>query len=95
MVTVAKPSVPVITVDDLARMTTCEATDLYKRSTVPSMTVLDGTPAGRMLAVAGLDHGTVAARLARFAGSAAFPWAGKSFTSSGPRHLLYFAIDKQ
>lgn len=83
MVTVAKPSLPDITVDDLARMTTREATDLYKRGTVPSMTVLDGAPAGRMLAIAGLDRGAVAERFAKVAGSRAFPWAGKSFTSAG------------
>lgn len=83
MVTVAKPSLPPITVDDLARMTTAEATELYKRGTVPAMSVLDGSPAGRMLAVAGLDRGAIAARLAKIAGSGRFPWAGKSFTSSG------------
>lgn len=83
MVTVARPSLPAITVDNLARMTTREATALYKTGTVPSMTVLDGAPAGRMLSIAGLDRGAVAARLAKFAGSGAFPWAGKSFRSSG------------
>jgi len=83
MVTAAKPSQPPITVDDLARMTTRDATDLYKRGSVPSMTVLDGAPAGRMLSVAGLDRGRVAARLAKIAGSSAFPWAGKSFSATG------------
>jgi len=83
MVTVAKhEATPSYTVEDLARLTTTEATELYQRGTVPPMTALDGSPRGRMLAVARLDGGGVAARLRAFAGSNAFPWAGKSFAAA-------------
>lgn len=40
---------------------------------------LEGHPAGRMLAVPGLDRGLVGAGLAAFGGSVLNPWRGKSF----------------
>jgi len=84
MVTAAKPETSTtLTVDDLAHLTTAEAADLYARGTVPPMSALDGSPRGRMLAVAGLDRGAIAGRLRAFSGSRAFPWAGKSFQSTG------------
>jgi len=43
---------------------------------------LDGHPRGRMLAVRGLDRGPLGAALRRLAGHAAFPWGGKSFSST-------------
>jgi len=71
-----------LTVEDLAAMTVDEATETYRRGTVPeSLAVLDGKPRGRMLATVGLDSGFVGARLRAFARSRLFPWDGKSFTS--------------
>jgi hypothetical protein len=68
------------TLDDLAGMTAAELTTRYGRGTVPgSLHVLDGEPTCRMLAVRGLDAPRVARPLRRFAASARFPWAGKSF----------------
>jgi hypothetical protein len=66
------------------------------------MGALDGHPRGRMLAVRGLDRGSVFRGLASFAGSSAFPWGGKSFQATsdtegtgvnrvrlGGRHALF------
>ncbi len=72
-----------LTVDDLAAMTVAEATAAYRDGVVPSsLSVLDGAPRGRMLAIAGIDRGIVADRLRAVSASRVFPWAGKSFQSS-------------
>ena len=92
-----------LTLDALAAMTVDELGARYARGTVPdSLAVLDGSPTGRMLAVAGTGTGVVAGALRRFASARAFPWGGKSFAAStdergrginrvhlGGRHLLF------
>jgi len=73
---------PTLTVDDLAAMTTAELDALYRQCTVPdSLSALDGTPPGRMLAIRGLDSGTALGTIANIARHRAFPWDGKSFRS--------------
>ena len=58
---------------------------VYRAGGLPeSMTVLDGAPRGRMLTAVGrMGRGVPANALRRFAGSRQFPWAGKSFASTG------------
>ena len=75
-------SVPV-TLDLLTRMRTEELKALYAKGRVPdSLAVLDGTPRGRMLAVAGPpDRGLTSDLIRAFAGGRVFPWDGKSFQS--------------
>ncbi len=77
----AHPGVPrTRTLDDLSRETSSRLGALYAAGTVPdALTVLDGRPRGRMLAVRLLDDGRAFDRLRRFAGAARFPWGGKSF----------------
>ncbi len=73
--------------DDLARLTTEELADIYARGTVPdSLVVLDGDLVGRMLAVRGTGRGALFRAIASFAGSAAFPWGGKSFRAKDSAH---------
>lgn len=92
-----------LTLDALAAMTVEELGRLYARGNVPdSLAVLDGSPTGRMLAVAGTGTGALARGLRKFAAARAFPWGGKSFSSIdaragrginrvrlGGRHLLF------
>ena len=71
------------TLDDLAALDVATLGALYATGRMPaSLAALDGSPRCRMLAVRGLDAGAPARALRRFAASASFPWAGKSFTSS-------------
>lgn len=70
------------TLDELAALDVAALTALYRAGRVPAtLAALDGSPRCRMLSVRGLDHGAPAGALRRFAASAAFPWAGKSFSS--------------
>jgi hypothetical protein len=70
------------TLDSLAALDVAELGRVYDGGSVPSsLAALDGHPRGRMLAVRGLDAGTVADLLRSFAGARAFPWGGKSFSS--------------
>lgn len=92
-----------LTLDALADMTVDELGQLYTGADVPdSLSVLDGNPTGRMLAVAGTGTGALARGIRRFAAARGFPWGGKSFASSsaqrgrginrvrlGGRHLLF------
>lgn len=97
-----------LTLDDLADMTVDQLGQLYRLAGLPnSLAVLDGSPTGRMLAVAGIGTGALARGLRSFAAARRFPWGGKSFASSGDRlgrginrvrlggrHLLFpFATD--
>ena len=71
------------TLDDLAALDVGALEAAYRSGTMPaSLRALDGEPECRMLSVRGLDNGRVATGLRHFAASAAFPWAGKSFTSA-------------
>jgi hypothetical protein len=77
-----RPAHAPASLDALAAMRAEELGRLYARGAVPaSLAALDGHPRGRMLAVRGLDAGAFGDALRRFAGAAAFPWGGKSFTS--------------
>jgi hypothetical protein len=70
------------TLDELAALDVAALTALYRIGRMPAtLAALDGNPRCRMLAVRGLDAGTPAGALRRFAASSAFPWAGKSFSS--------------
>lgn len=83
----AAPEHTELTADDLARLGTAELEALYRDGTVPdSLSVLDGAPRGRMLAVSRLDRGLARSALARFAAAPGFPWAGKSFRSTDDSH---------
>ncbi len=69
--------------EDLVGLSVDDLQQIYRGATVPSMPALDGTPVGRMLTFAGpLGGRTVGSALDRFAGSAVFPWGGKSFQAT-------------
>jgi hypothetical protein len=73
------------TLDELATLDVAALTAVYRGGRMPaSMAALDGNPRCRMLSVRGLDGGSTAAMLRRFAASSAFPWAGKTFASTSP-----------
>ena len=68
----------------LAALDVKDLGDLYARGSIPArMDALEGRPRGRMLAIRGVDRGITGGLLRRFAGSAGFPWSGKSFFGSG------------
>ncbi len=74
----------ILSLDELAKLSYRELSDLYAAGTVPdSLAALDGDLVGRMLAVRGLDphlmRGMPFRTLTRFARSHGFPWGGKSF----------------
>lgn len=68
--------------DALGAMDARELAALYATGRIADVGALEGRPMGRMLAVRGLRGGAARA-LARFAGSRAFPWGGKSFSGRG------------
>ncbi|PCC75472.1 hypothetical protein SAMN02745121_00011 [Nannocystis exedens] len=71
----------ILSLDRLAALSSDALRGLYARGAVPDdLTVLDGRPKGRMLAVRGLEHGPVGRFLRAFAGHPRFPWDGKSFS---------------
>lgn len=73
---------PTHTLDSLAELDVEALGRIYDGGTVPgSLAALDGHPRGRMLAVRKLDAGAPAGALRSFAGSAVFPWGGKSFAA--------------
>jgi hypothetical protein len=75
-----------ITLDDLASRSCEELEALYRAAPAPqSMRAADGPRKGRMLAVAKLDHGSMAELLRRLAASRSFVWEGKTFTADGDR----------
>lgn len=71
------------TLDDLHDMTIDELTRVYKAGVAPeSLSVLDGSPVGRMLTLVGpLGRGVLAGAIRRFAKAPVFPWGGKDFSS--------------
>lgn len=70
----------ILSLDRLAALSGDALSGLYARGGVPAdLTVLDGTPKGRMLAVRGAERGPVGDLLRRFAAADFFPWDGKSF----------------
>ncbi len=80
-------SIDNLTLDALANMSVQELGQLYARGSIPdSLEVLDGSPQGRMLAIARTGRGALARGLRRIAAARAFPWGGKSFSSSGRQH---------
>lgn len=75
----------ILSLDRLAALSGDALRGLYARGAVPDdLTVLDGTPKGRMLAVRGAEHGPLADLLRRAAAARAFPWDGKSFFAGSP-----------
>jgi len=77
-----------LTVEDLARMGVPELDRAYAAGRVPdSLAARDGTPHGRMLALAGpAGRGAAHELLRRVSASRAFPWRGKSFRSRDTAH---------
>lgn len=74
---------PTLSLDDLAAMSTAELTALYRGGSVPeSVDAISGLPTCRMLTVRGIERGALFERIRRFAASAVFPWAGKTFEAS-------------
>lgn len=73
-----------LSLDRLSHMTLAELTALYEEAAPPaSLAVLDGPLEGRMLrVVGGLGRGRAFDVVRRLAASRAFPWLGKTFTSS-------------
>ena len=76
------PRAPDLTMEVLASMNTNALGDLYRRATLPALSLLDGTPRGRMLSVVGVERSPLSGALRQFAASPRFPWAGKSFSTS-------------
>ncbi|MGH7280059.1 MAG: hypothetical protein ACRELY_00925 [Polyangiaceae bacterium] len=69
---------------DLAELSSSDLDHMYRRGKCPaSIDDVAGLPRGRMLAVRGLGRGTASRLIRRFAGSAGFPWGGKTFMSHG------------
>jgi hypothetical protein len=72
------------TLDDLALLTDVELGDLFASASAPkSLAALDGDLTGRMLAVRHVRHGRLFRGLAAVAKARHFPWAGKTFESTG------------
>lgn len=80
----ASPLDPGLTLDALTRMDGDELESLYRKGIVPdSLSALDGSPPGRMLAiVGGAGRGTLGAGVRKLAAAKAFPWGGKTFSST-------------
>lgn len=69
---------------DLAELSSSDLDHMYRRGKCPaSIDVVSGLPRGRMLAVRGADQGALGSFIRRFAGSAGFPWGGKTFRGHG------------
>ncbi len=76
----------VLSLEQLARMSFEQLARVYEGGSLPqALSVLNGNPQGRMLAVRFLDRGPIAAALRRVAGDRRFVWEGKSFSSRGNR----------
>jgi hypothetical protein len=72
--------------DTLADLSSAELESLYRAATVSSsMRAADGALVGRMLAVRGLPE-PIAAPIRRWAASASFLWAGKTFEAASDTH---------
>ena len=69
---------------DLAALSSADLDPMYRRGKCPaSIDDVSGLPRGRMLAVRGADQGALGSLIRRFAGSAGFPWGGKTFMGHG------------
>jgi hypothetical protein len=78
----ARPRTPLYSVDALARENVETLATVYRGGTAPRLSLLDGTPRGRMLSwVGSLGRGRAHSALRRVASSRVFPWGGKSFQS--------------
>jgi len=77
------PLDPNLTLDALTRMDGDALGALYAKGIVPdSLSALDGSPPGRMLAIiGGAGRGAIGAGVRNLAAAKFFPWAGKSFQS--------------
>ena len=83
MVTSTKLRSRINDLSSLAALDVAALGELYAGGTASRLDALEGFPRGRMLAIRGLDRGMFGGMLRRFAGSASFPWDGKSFTGRG------------
>lgn len=73
-----------LTLDDLADKTVEELSGVYSKGRTPKdMSVLNGRPQGRMLAMRALDEGFIFQLLGRIAAADIFLWGGKSFKNIG------------
>lgn len=69
------------TLDLLSEMSSAELDALYRKASLPAdLSVINGKPKGRMLAVDKIGENPVSAGIRRFAAMGVFPWDGKSFT---------------
>ena len=97
-----QPSSRSLSLADLAELASADLDHMYRRGKCPaSIDEVSGLPRGRMLAVRGADDGALGSLIRRFAGSAGFPWGGKTFTGHerngegvnrvhlGGRHALF------
>jgi hypothetical protein len=70
----------ILSLDRLAALPSQALAELYSHGGVPDdLTLLDGRPRGRMLAVRGADRGPLGVMLRALARHPRFPWEGKSF----------------
>jgi hypothetical protein len=78
------PLDPNLTLDALTRMDGDGLGALYAKGVLPdSLSALDGSPPGRMLAiVGGAGRGALGAGVRNLAAAKFFPWAGKTFQST-------------
>jgi hypothetical protein len=76
------PSENRYSLDDLLTLEPAALEKLYRDASVPRIADLQGDLRGRMLAIPAIK-GAAASILRAFAGSARFPWRGKSFTPLG------------
>lgn len=82
----AKPQTLAV-LDGLLDKTTGELERMYRAARTPAIGDVRGDLRGRMLGWPGLtDRPRIAGALRAFAGSAAFPWRGKSFMPQGTDH---------
>ncbi|MBL8034969.1 MAG: hypothetical protein JNJ69_14780 [Leptospiraceae bacterium] len=69
------------TLDTLAEMSSAELDALYRSAALPAdLSVVNGKPKGRMLAVDQVGQNLVATAIRRFSAMGVFPWDGKTFS---------------
>lgn len=78
------PSRARLTLDDLSAMSNAELDALYRSGRVPAdMTALDHKPKGRMVSIRGVSDTALSRLIVPISKLGAFPWDGKSLTSTG------------
>lgn len=74
---------PRLTLSDLEALPSQKLAQLYARAKAGHIATLSGNPQGRMLAVRGMDRGSVFSTVRTLARATWFPWGGKSFSGGG------------